>query len=175
MTINVALVTAEALVFGCDSVASTTKHLLDPFQYKTTKLIGGKYTLEFSYDELVPYVTGAWGGVKKMFPLQLPRKGEAGACVAAITAGLARLNDRTMNSLAAEFMSKQNKRSKLLVNVEAIANEFLRFIRKEYNRHHSGSKIPKKFWDGPGFLVGGYGRDDQLPSLYRVQCRERFC
>lgn len=31
MTINVILKTSDALVLGCDSVASTTRYYLDPF------------------------------------------------------------------------------------------------------------------------------------------------
>ena len=31
MTVNVGLITSDALVFGCDSVASMTEPLLDPF------------------------------------------------------------------------------------------------------------------------------------------------
>jgi hypothetical protein len=34
MTVNIALVTSDALVLGCDSIASTTGYFLDPFRLK---------------------------------------------------------------------------------------------------------------------------------------------
>lgn len=163
MTINIAVVTAEALVFGCDSIASTTKHLLDPFDFNPKSVANNKISVEFSYEDLEQYVTGAWGGVTKMFPIQTE-----GACVAATTAGFARLNDRTMSSFAAEFMEKQQKLTRPRVNVKAIANDFLTFIRKEYDLFYHGTNVPANFREGPVFLVGGYGRKDQLPSLYRI-------
>ncbi len=33
--------------------------------------------------------------------------------------------------------------------------------------------MPEEFWEGPEFLVGGYGRDDQMPSLYRVDIQKK--
>ncbi len=131
MTINVAVVTSEALVLGCDSIASTTRPLLDPFSLESEPSENGKFKLEFGFDDLMPHVSGAWGNVTKMFPLQST---ENGACVAAVTCGLARLNERTMSSLAAEFFQKQHKRPR--VNVEAIANNFFDFISGEYKKNY---------------------------------------
>ncbi len=165
MTINVAVSTSEALVFGCDSIASTTRHLLDPFALNPVDLGNGKHKIEFDYGELIPHVSGAWGGVTKMFPLQ---DEENGASVAAVTAGLAVLNGRTISNLAAEFFGIQSHRAQKRANVEVIAKDFLRFLRKEYIHHYRDSNVPQSFWDGPEFIVGGYGKDDQLPSLYRV-------
>ena len=33
MTVNVGLITSDAMVLGCDSVASVTEPLLDPFRF----------------------------------------------------------------------------------------------------------------------------------------------
>ena len=168
MTINIAVVTSDALVLGCDSIASLTRHLLDPFEFEFTRRDDGKLSLEFEISDLLPHVSSAWGNVTKMFPLQT-----ANACVAAVTCGVARLNDRTMSSLAAEFMEIQHARQKPRVNVEAIANDFFKFLTKEYKKNYEDSSVPEELWDGPEFLVGGYGKNDHMPSLYRINIQNK--
>jgi hypothetical protein len=169
MTINVAIVTGDVLVLGCDSIASTTRHFVDPFARNMQNLGNGRYSIEFGSDDIVPYVSGAWTGVTKMFQIQ-----KNGACVSAVTAGLARLNDRTMASYAAEFMEKQHKpaKGKIKTEVKDVANDFLVFLRKEYTKHYQGSTVPPQYWDGPEFLVGGYGKKDHHHALYRVRVHE---
>lgn len=174
MTINIGLVTNEALIFGCDSITSTSAYFIEPFGNKQSGAVKtgdqkGKptFSINFTYDDIRPVVTNAWGGVTKMFQIH----GDPSP-VAAVTSGLAKLNDRTMNNLSQEFHRKQEKRKSKLVNVDVIAREFLNFIRKEYERHYQNIALPKDYWDGPAFLVGGYGRDDAFPSLYRVLVKE---
>lgn len=165
MTINVALLTNEALILGCDSVASVSMHLLDPFNFKL-ELVPDRPTMrrvEFGLEDLHQVVTESWGGVTKMFPLcDSPP-------VAAVTAGLAKLNNRTMSDLAQEFLERTSPER---ANVKAVAGDFLRYMRREFSRHHDKSKAPETIWEGPEFLVGGFGRDDRHPSLYRVLVKE---
>ena len=165
MTINIGVVTNDALVLGCDSVASVTMPVLDPFSMKTEKSDGGRFSVEFGFGDLRPIVTEVWGGVTKMFPLSDDPP------VAATTAGLAKLNNRTMSSLAEEFKEKEKTRSR--VNVEAIAKDFFRFVRKQFETHYEGYPAPEEVWEGPQFLVGGFGRDDPHPSLYRVSVTKK--
>jgi hypothetical protein len=107
MTINVALVTSEALVLGCDSTASTGDYYIDPFAVglekdgdgEATVDQEGRLTVKFKLDEVEHIVTDAWGGVTKMFPLC-----SGGSCtVAAVTSGAASLNGRNISSLAADY------------------------------------------------------------------------
>ena len=169
MTINVGLVTSDAVILGCDSVASTTSHFLEPFSKDWTKVEGAdnKFTITFDYNDFKSIVTNAWGGVTKLFeihPLPSP--------VAAVTAGLAKLNDRPVASIAAEFCAKQTKRTKHLIKVDVIAKAFLEHMRAEYERHYHGSNLPDLLKDGPEFLVGGYGRDDDFPTIYRIDVQK---
>lgn len=176
MTINIALVTNEALVFGCDSIASTVGHMVDPFSLTWQKDAAGNYQKDASGNPLValemskiePVVTNAWGGVTKMFCLH-----EGKTPVVAVTAGMAKFRDgRTIKSLAEEFAEKQRGRAKPFVRVEAVANEFLRFFHRAYSRHYLGSAVLPQYRDELNFLIGGYGRDDAFPSLYRIKVRE---
>ncbi len=119
MTINVVLATSDALVFGCDSIASTVGYMVDPFSLPWQKDASGNVqkdangnpivVLEMSKVEQV--VTNAWGGVTKMFCLH-----EGRTPVVAVTAGLAKFKGgRTIKSLAEEFAENQKTRSKPLV------------------------------------------------------------
>ena len=167
MTINIAVVTNEALVLGCDSTASTTQPLLDPFRPGMQKTKGGRYKLEFDLSDLSEYVTDTRTGAAKMFPLHL-----GDAPVAATTAGLAKLNDRTMDNFASEFKKRQEAKKVPQANVEVIAKYFLTFMRKQYRRHFTALKLPEQVWSDVDFMVGGYGKNDQLPSLYRVHLKK---
>ncbi len=91
MTINVALATSDALVIGCDSIASTVTYFVDPIaiharrESALTPDASGKYTLEFTAEDIEPVVTNAWGGVTKMFEIH-PKPSP----IVAATAGLAK-------------------------------------------------------------------------------------
>jgi hypothetical protein len=167
MTINVALLTNEALILGCDSVASVSTPLLDPFRLEWHQIEPDKsrVRVEFGFEDLQQVVTESWGGVTKMFLLcESPP-------VAAITSGLAKLNDRTMSDLAQEFRERAAAQPR--ANVKAVAGDFLRYMRRQYQRHYAASKIPESVRDGPEFLVGGFGRADRHPCLYRIRVKEK--
>lgn len=171
MTINIALATSDAVILGCDSIASTTQYFLDPFDLewekgadgKHAKDGDGKFRLKFDYSDYQAVVTNAWGGVTKLFAIH-PRP----TPVAAVTAGLAKLNDRPIASLAVEFMAKHEKRQKKLVGCEVICKSFLEFLRAEYDRHYEKSPLPAALREGPELLLGGFGRDDDFPSIFRI-------
>lgn len=108
MTINIALATSDALVLGCDSVASAREYFLRPFgtglqRDSKGELLqdgDGNFTMKFNFTDLSSVVTNAWGGVTKMFQIH-----EQPATLVAITAGTAKLNDRPTASYAADFLS----------------------------------------------------------------------
>src|SRR6266702_2107962 len=98
MTINVAVVTSEALVLGCDSVASVIEYFVNPFACTQEPADDGSFRIKVAPGDIVQQVTNTWDGVTKMFPLH------GGYCaVAAVTAGLAKLCNRSMSSFANEF------------------------------------------------------------------------
>lgn len=164
MTINIAVVTSEALVLGCDSISSTTGYFIDPFEHPTEPTEDGKLRFTCDPGAIMAQVTNTWDGVMKMLELHTGDR----TPVAAVTAGLAKLNDRTMNSYAQEFFADHGNELSKLHSVQDVANSFLVFMRARYEEHYAGSAVPPDYQDGPLYLVGGYGRTDQLPSLYRV-------
>ena len=102
------MVTSDALVLSCDSIASVTEPLLSPFGFLECDANGelkldadGKFTAKFDYQDLQQRVTSAWGGVTKMFQIHPDP-----SPVVAVTAGTARLLDRSIASHAGEFLQE---------------------------------------------------------------------
>ena len=170
MTVNIGLVTSDAFVVGCDSIASVNEYFLDPFSRIERDSDGspvldpdGNYSVKFKYDDLQSLVTNAWGGVTKMFEIHCK------PCpVIAVTAGLAKMRGRTIASLGADFLAARKADDRPILTVGEIAKSFLDFMREHYDEHYSESDLPDILRDGPEFLVGGFGRDDEFPSLYRL-------
>lgn len=183
MTVNVGLITSGALVFGCDSIASATEPMLDPFRFLEVDEANnpvmdenGKYIAKFEFEDIQEIVTSTWVGVTKMFQIHPDP-----APVVAVTAGLAMLQDRSIASHADEFFRTHSEfwekathrnKAKRLKDVEQICQAFLEFMHERYLAHYEGSLMPLALKPGPEFLVGGIGKDDSLPSLYRVLVRE---
>ena len=126
-----------------------------------------RLTAKFNVGDLQPVVTNAWGGVTKLFPVS-----KDPAPVVAVTAGAAKLNDRSMASLGSQFSDILQSRKQKLISVGPIARAFLKFLRKVYEQHYANSTLPEQFRDGPEFLVGGFGKQASFPELYRVKVRE---
>ncbi len=176
MTINIAVLTSEALVLSCDSIASVTEYFVDPFACPSERTDDGSLSVTVTAADVIPQVTNTWDGVTKLFLLR------GGSCpVAAVTAGLAKLNNRSMSSYANQFLSEHggsapvevpetmptlvgpHRLKSVLGSVEDVAEEFLGFMRGYYDTHYGDSKVPEEYRDGPLFLVGGYDREDHLP------------
>lgn len=164
MTINVAVVTSDALVLGCDSIASTTEWRLDPFSAEMSDGTSeGEWTVKFRWDHLEETVTNAWGGVTKMFRIS------DWPPVAAVTSGLAKLSGLSISSHASDFLAQ--KKAAVgggggALSVKEIASQFLAFIRERYDENYQNSSLPEPFRTGPTFLIGGYGTTEKFPSVF---------
>jgi hypothetical protein len=177
MTINVVLTTSDAVILGCDSTASRSQPFINPFSFgPLNPSQNGKFTIEFDASDVNHIVTDAWGGVTKMFALVETET----CCVAAVTAGLANLNQRSIARLASEFRSahgvttaKGTKGGNGGRTVERVAKDFLAFMRKHYDAHYAAeTDLPEQWREGPEFLIGGFGSGEQFPSCYRVFVQE---
>lgn len=169
MTINIALATTDALVLGCDSVASTSNFFIDPMRIdwevdpdgNPVKDANGKFSLKFDYGDYESIVTNAWGGVTKMFEIH-----RCPSPIVAVTSGLAKLNDRPIADYGREFIA--DSAGKNLSSSTEISEEFLNFMRRKYEEHYKDSKLPESLREGPVFLCGGYGAAEDFPSIYRI-------
>ncbi|MBB5468542.1 hypothetical protein HDG32_004672 [Paraburkholderia sp. CI2] len=170
MTINIALVTSGAVVFGCDSISSETDYFLRPLDYVVKDEGGnfvfdedGRVTAKFSLDRLQNVVTNSFGGVTKMFSIS-----HGGVEAAAVTSGLATIGGKTISALADEYCA-QDPAAETLAQV---AEDFLAFMRRKY-----GEVIPLEYQYVPEieFLIGGYESASPFSGLYRIRVRENTC
>lgn len=177
MTTNIGLVTSDAVVLGCDSIASTSDWYLDPFALqweegpdgKVAQDAEGRFTLKFSYENLQSIVTDAWGGVRKMFqihPDPVPMFG--------VTSGLASVQGRPISSWADEFFANHSSRWARPRGTDCgtIAAEFLKFMRTAYEKHLETVGLPPNLWPALSFLLAGYGRTDAIPCIFRLRIKE---
>ena len=152
MTINIVLATNEALIMGCDSIASSTAPSINPYEAdfhkdekgKAIRDSEGNYLLVYKPEQVTRQMTALLSGVTKVFRIHEDPD------VVALTAGLAQMNSRSMQAISEEFFEKQKTiRKQKLVNVEPVAKAYLRFLRAEYLRHYKGSLVPDRLKDGP--------------------------
>ncbi|MBI4084169.1 MAG: hypothetical protein HY423_16310 [Candidatus Lambdaproteobacteria bacterium] len=172
MTINVVVVTTDAVVLGCDSIASSMKPVIDPFQVferdEKQSFVAdaeGRYTAKFTANDIQWIVNNAWGGVTKLFQLH----GQM-APVAAVTAGLAKLKNKNISNIAAQYY--QQKTSSPFRTVKEVVTDFLQFMREQYAEHYKGSgEQPIDLREDLRFLVGGHGQDDPFPSAWELDVK----
>ncbi len=175
MTINIALVTNDSVVFGCDSVASQQQVLIDPFSLEVLRDESGEVITDarknphviMDLSKIQRPVTNVLSGVTKLFELS------ASPPTAAVTTGLGQLHGRSIKSLADEFSGKLRSREEPLTSVEPIAEAFLGFMRDHYELQHEATKVPEEYWDPLEFLVGGFDTANEFPALFRVKVKEK--
>lgn len=171
MTINVAVVTSESIVMGCDSISSAMGVFLNPFETLERDENGnavadaeGNWTARFPPTALRHVVTWARSGVTKMFALC----GDHNP-VAATTAGLAALNGKNIANLVLEF--RRLFPCEDHQTVRQVASDFCNFMSEQYEQHFANDPTPVTFRPDVEFLVGGYGSSEAFPSLYRINLK----
>ena len=176
MTTLVALMTKDALVMGCDTLGTITRRLVDPatlleeffdptddFKLKMTP--DGVPVLSDVFQVMakaqdVPYnhITN----VPKLLGLQPMPMG-------VMYTGVTAIGERTVRSLIAQFRDEDKviKRGASATNytVKAMANRLMKFLKGHYDQ-----SFPPGTFVLPQLelLVGGYGKADQTPVVYRL-------
>jgi hypothetical protein len=174
VTINIAVVTSDAIVMGCDSVASVTAPMLNPFSVGPLRGEDGKPVKDKDGNWLVPLkgiehvVTDVMTGVTKMFKIYDARH----TVVAVTTAGMGKLNDRPIAGVAYDFTQSIKPKTKFN-KVGDVVQAFYEFMRGEYEKDQKASEVPEEYWSSLGFLVGGHGKDDKFPSVYRIRMKDK--
>lgn len=173
MTINIAVVTSEAIVFGCDSVSSSTQVMLDPFGRLDVTPDGNLFTDEqgnwvarFKPSHLAHITTHARSGVTKMFRLCGDHNPVAG-----VTAGLAALNGKNIAECVDDYRRQHNGHEHQ--TVAQVVEEFSAYMGRIYDDHFVRDPTPPAFRHDVEFLVGGYGAEDRFPSLYRINLQRQ--
>src|SRR5262249_11409660 len=88
--------------------------------------------------------------------------------VAAVTSGLAALNGQKISGIAQKFCESQGDDGQF-TTVSAVVNAFVEYIGDEYDKAHQN--VDDMFRSDLDFLIGGFGRQDAFPSVYRVNLK----
>lgn len=175
MTINVGLVTSDALILGCDSISSITQGYVDlafvdwktDEKGETIKDSSGNFVIGVNQGCVRHLVTDVYSGVTKMLKIC------HSPVVVAVTAGLAKLSNRTIKAVADDFCRKYGKEKNGRESVKAVAEEFIEFVYERYNQAIPPGDGPFDLRPDLSFLIGGYGKNDDFPSLYYASAKDR--
>lgn len=178
MTTLAAISTKDALVMGCDSLASVTMYMVDPFSlmqyfdpannYEMKLDVNGKPLLKdfhtiFNSAEDIPY--NHMTHVDKMFSLEPLEMG-------VMTTGIASIGDYTIKNLINQFKfadgALKTKKRPANYTVRSIATRLLEFVRRYYEAEYSTSGR-KPYLE---FMVGGYDKRRHIPTILKIYVHE---
>lgn len=160
MTVNVAVVTPDALVFACDSIASMSAPFINPQGIQFTQRPDGKLEAVFDKSQVHAVIVDTTSNLQKMFSLR-----EGPTPVAAIFTGLVVLGGVPMTTLITEFRAQTTGQQ--ADTVETVATLFLQFMRLKYNATLPNFS-PFVFVPALSFFVGGFDANSFHPTLYLV-------
>lgn len=177
MTTLVALTTKDAAVMGCDSLATTTRPLVDPFEIgarffdgKTLKLQKNKdgepllkeFREVLGLAESVPY--DHMTDVTKLVHLDpLP--------LGVMYTGITSIGDRTIKSLLREFMESDKAFSgKINYTVKSVTARLLKHFRSYYEPEFRD--IREGYRPSLELIVAGYDKSGPIPAILRVDVAE---
>jgi hypothetical protein len=169
MTTLVTLATKDAVVLGCDSLATTSKPLLDPVDmleffdpdndWRPRVNEEGQSALNFwqLVDRARRIPLDHMTDIDKLTDLSpLP--------MGCMFTGITSIGERTIKSLISEFVQRFDPRDTRVTSytVEEIARGLLAHLSRYYEQVFSEQRIRP----GLELLLGGYGSDNPLPEVY---------
>lgn len=181
MTINIVLVTSDAVVFGCDSLASYVRHVWDPFDSGLTPALDANGTEILDADgnrlyalgkqPVIEVIANAVGGATKMFTLY----NNNDTSVAAVCSGLGELEGKPISEVVRRYRRSFDAREANLGTVQGVAAHFVTFVSQQYQQHVAALNVNPAFLPDLSFIVGGTGRDELHPSMFRVSAKTGEC
>lgn len=172
MTTLISFATRDCLVVGCDSLATSTKPMIDFFTFykkyfndagKVLKDNSGNILLEDNDSlrrefENIPY--NQLPNVTKLYQLK-----PAIACV--MFAGLSIVGDKSIRNLIDSFLSETHIKEYLNGNyyIRGIATRLKKYIQIDYNKTYES-------WDSKPsmeILVSGYTKNKIEPEIFKIK------
>lgn len=177
MTTTVSFATRDCVVIGCDSLATTTTSMINPFPIlkdffedneeltiKTDeegepvlKKFGdlGQYIEDVPYNQL-PSVT-------KIFNLEPTNIG-------VLFAGIAVLNDKSIKNIVDDFLDDDDIKkylSKSSYTVSGTTERLKKFLEDEYDEQFSDAEFNPSL----EIIVSGYSKNHKKPEIYKIQLK----
>ncbi|MDQ0009436.1 hypothetical protein J2T07_001613 [Luteibacter jiangsuensis] len=185
MTINVAALTYDAIVLGCDSFSSLTDTAIFPFRpdgagfaldengdFITDR--DGNFVVALAQPHIETVATTVFGGVNKMFLLFE----DGDTSVAATTAGMGTLNGLTIAAHAGRYRRACGRANTHFDSVSAVAEDFRAYIRSEWERQTDWENLPderKRYLGTVELIVGGFSPDHDHGQVFVIDTKENSC
>ena len=178
MTTLVALPTKDAVVMGCDSLATVAQPMVDPrlffqefFDGKSGKLrrdAEGRPALQsveqvLNLTEMVPF--DHMTDVDKLFSLKPLAMG-------VMFTGITSIGDRTIKSLLGEFREKDKAFHKGASNytVKSIAKRLLDHLLEYYKSQYG--ELPSSFYPPLELILAGYDKSGPHPGVVKIDLKK---
>jgi len=177
MTINIALASYDGIILGCDSLSSVVDQVIFPFREGCQPAKGpdGQILLDadgmpyFPLQGVTQVATNVFGGVSKMFSLYQDEGDSKDTCVAALTAGMATIQDVTIAEQARRYRRMNDKESTKFTTVEDVASNFKDFIRALWMRQFGDTlEDQRPYLPNIHFIVAGHGVNDDYGKVYKI-------
>ena len=81
---------------------------------------------------------------------------------------MGKLNNRSISSVAYDFAQSVRPPKTKYTSVGEVAQAYFEYIRAEYEMDQKASAAPEEYWSSLEFLLGGFGKDDKFPAIYRI-------
>ena len=179
MTINIALVTREAVIFGCDSLSSSSEWAFFPFRdgAEYAKDSNGDFLSDSNGNKLISVpsnqihsvVSTVFDGARKLFCICE----EGDIKISAVTSGLAAMKSGTIAEIAQQY--KKSNKGEIFTTVDEVANSFLSYMRKEWEKEFQFDHIPeeqKNYLPDLNFIVGGFGKNDTNGKIFDIEVKQ---
>lgn len=178
MTTTVSFLSRNCVVIGCDSLATTTTSMINPYpiidkyfdednDYKLKEDDEGNPLLKDfddlnSYIESIPY--NQLPSVTKIFNLKPTNMG-------VLFAGISVINDRSIKNLIDDFLTIEEINDylkKSSFTVSGVSKRLKNFIGEEYDKEYGN----KEFKPELEIIVSGYSKNHNKPEVYKIKFEE---
>lgn len=173
MTTTISLPTRDCIVNGCDSLATSSQTILDPFKLlsiffdedgKLKSDESGSPILDhvkklFAYTEQLPI--NQLPNVTKIFSLKPYKAG-------LLFAGISGIGSKSIRSLVETFIGDELQKNSLgeSASLESVGNALLEFLDQEYEK--SFPDIERQFRPKMEIILSGYSADSRNPQIFRL-------
>lgn len=172
MTTTISLPTLDGIVIGCDSMATSSKPIIDPYRLLVPFFdADGKLKLDSEGKPLLDDAKKLTGYTQQIPVNQLPNVTKifslAPFKAGLLFAGIASVNRKSVRNLVESFLF-QTPASPESYTIKELADALADFFEVEFEQGYDG--IPKENRPLMEVLISGYSSKSWLPEVFRITC-----
>jgi hypothetical protein len=173
MTTTISLPTRDCIVIGCDSLATSSQTILDPYKLLSTFFDeDGKLKSDDSGAPILDHVKKLFAYTEQLPKNQLPNVTKIFSLhpykAGLLFAGISGIGSKSIRSLVETFVGNELKKNGLAESaaLENVGNALLHFLDQEFEV--SFPDIDRQFRPSMEILLSGYSADSRNPQIFRL-------